>query len=62
MEVIINYNEIMEQLRIEMNDLYINEKTNGSTGPCKLKYLNETHARFLLPYDKCFTHITVSLV
>jgi len=63
MEILINFQEITDQLRITMNDLYINEQvTNNTNELCKLKTFNETHARFLIPYsnDKCSTLVTVN--
>lgn len=61
MEIVINHHEIADQLRINMHDLYVNDLKAHASPHCKLKNLNDTHASFLIPYDKCSSQVTVSL-
>lgn len=62
MEIMISIHEIADQLRIELNDLYVNEITNEIASPCRLRLLNETHAKFSVPYNRCSTKTTVKII
>lgn len=56
MEILI-YQDLAEQFQIKINDLFINENKNPNY--CKLKPLNESHAVFHIPYEKCGTKLLV---
>lgn len=62
MEIVL-FQEIANDLRIKLTDIYINDKTAAkSHSYCRLSELNNTHASFKIPYQKCSTQLKVSLV
>jgi hypothetical protein len=56
MELTIHH-DIVKQLKVSLDGLYINKKENPST--CKLRRLNDTHGMFHISYEKCATIETV---
>jgi hypothetical protein len=56
MEIVI-YRDLSQQYEIDLNDLYINDKKLPNL--CRIKNLNESHSRFIIPYEKCSTNLKV---
>ena len=56
MEIFVEKN-IARAYGVKPNQIYVNRKDNE----CKLINLNETHAYFDLPYEKCFTRSKVCI-